>query len=125
MPKSTPAVAADDAVTTYARARAAFARAEQELDHYAAGVLGIARAFVQDPRHFGFSGIEPKLPPEVLAAKRSLGGPDIRPAREWPTAQEIQEAVARWHGARAAVEAAYEAIPRALRDAVVPPPGAR
>ena len=118
---------ADDPLSNYVRARAAFAGAEQDLDRTVARVQGITHRFAQNPRRFGFSGLTPALPPEILAAKRAPWGErtDIVPAREWPGAEQIQQAVVRWHAARAAVEAAYDAIPKAQRGAVVPPAGMR
>jgi len=114
---------ADDAFSNYVRARAAFARAEQDLDRAAPRVHDIARKFAQDPRRFGFARIAPALPADVLAAVRSpsFDRPDMVPAHDWPSAAEIQQPVVSWHGARAAVEAAYRAIPKAQRDAVAPP----
>ena len=114
---------ADDPLSHYVRARGNFARAEQDLDRYAARVQAIARRFTQDPRRFGFAGFKPSLPGEVVAASRArrAGRSDIVPAHEWPTAEQIQQAVVAWHAAREAVAAAYAAIPRSQRAAVVPP----
>jgi hypothetical protein len=116
---------ADDPLSNYVRARGAFARAEQELDRYAARVRGIAQRFTDDPRRFGFAGVKPALPDDLVSASRARRGgrSDVVPAHEWPAAAEIQQAVVSWHAARAAVAAAYDAIPRPQRGAVVPPDG--
>jgi len=117
----------DDPLSAYVRARAAFARAERELERYAARVRGIARRFTDDPRRFGFAGVKPALPEDLVSASRAPRGgrSDIVPAHEWPAAEQIQQAVVSWHAARAAVAAAYDAIPRDQRNAVVPPDDAR
>lgn len=113
----------DDPFSKYVQARVAFAMAEQELDRTVTRVRDITRRLTDNPRRFGFAGIKPALPPEVLAARRGQWGerPDIVAAHEWPTAEAIQQAVARWHQSRVALAAAYDAIPKAQRGAVVAP----
>jgi len=43
---------------------------------------------------------------------------------EWPEAVKLQQALADWHGARAAAQAAWEALPDRLQRAGLPPPPA-
>jgi len=57
------------------------------------------------------------MPPEV-----TMGRPVSTDARKWPTADQIQQALADWHDAMANVRAKWGAAPEQDRASLKPPP---
>lgn len=58
------------------------------------------------PDKFRFSGCSGGLPP-IVAMDRGAPNPD---ARDWPSAQMIQDALIAWHSTRAAADAAWNSL---------------
>lgn len=106
-----------DALGTYRAARADFVQRGEILRALGRRIGDVGHALASEPDNFSFGGVEPKLPP-VDRSHRCL----CVDAIEWRTAEEIQTMLAEWHAAKAAMLAAWEAIPPADRSIVQPPP---
>ena len=80
------------------------------------GVVTAAGSKLCDWKQVSMSNIDLGFPPEVTLSGHSIN------AREWPTAQELGEALANWHQAHQAVERAWRMIPSDRRMGLQPPP---
>jgi hypothetical protein len=82
------------------------------------GVLhGATRAMAEAPSAFHFSNCAGGFPPEV-AFNRAAPTFD---AQQWPTAQQIQNVLVRWHSAREGVLNAWRALSQSEQKAMQPP----
>ncbi len=106
-------------VGAYLEARHRFSVADAKVTQYqeivseCAGRLGGGRGA------FFFSNVPTGLPPEVMMSSRShrLDG------NTWPTADQIQQAIAGWHEALRAMRTTYEGVPQHLREGLARPLG--
>ena len=106
------------AVDEYLSDRQEFQRIEDELDRYAEITKAVATALGFSRGRFIFSNTQPGLPAEAGMApdSKSVDG------RGWPTAEQIQEALSRWHDAKHKMHNAWNQIPNEHRAALQKPP---
>lgn len=74
---------------------------------------------LRDWKHAMMSDVQGGFPPEIALARDrpSISG------REWPTAQQLADALQRYHKARSELQNAWNAIPESQRDVVQQPEG--
>jgi hypothetical protein len=82
-------------------------------------VVGVASALQQNPLRVMFSNAAIGMPMDVAFGRSATAN-----ARDWPTADQIQQALAQWHHARAQVSQAWNTVPPNDRNSLRPPPTA-
>ena len=101
----------------YLEARAAFARSSAEMDGVANTLQEVGVGLREHRSKFHFSNVPTGLPMEAVMNPRS---PTVD-ANRWLTADQIQQALARWHAARTEMTNAWSAIPRDIQPGLQPP----
>lgn len=93
--------------------KASIAHAEQLVKVVSTG----ATILSSDWKHAMISGVQGGFLPETALARDrpSISG------REWPTAQQLADALQRYHKARSELQNAWDAIPGSQRDVVQRP----
>ncbi|HWD26746.1 MAG TPA: hypothetical protein VG387_06255 [Rhizomicrobium sp.] len=103
----------------YAQKKAAFERATAERTQLLGRTHEIVTAMMKAPDQFHFSSCQSAyggFPPGV-----AMGRGTSVPASEWPTAQQIQDVLVRWHAAREDAMNAWRALPKDEQSAMQPP----
>lgn len=101
----------------YAAKKTAFDRATAERTQIIGRAHEIAKAMAQSPALFHFANCEGGFPAEVVMNRAA---PTVA-ADQWPTAQQIQNVLVRWHSAKADAENAWRALSEDQRKAMQPP----
>ena len=92
--------------------KASIAHAEQLVK-----VMSTAATILSGWKRAMISDVQGGFPPEIALARDrpSISG------REWPTAQQLADALQRYHKARSELQNAWNAIPESQRDVVQRP----
>lgn len=101
----------------YAKAKAEFDRATAERTQIIGRTHEIIKALAQSPDRFHFSNCEGGFPMEVIMNRASPSAS----AEQWPTAQQIQNTLVRWHNTRASTMDAWQALSTEQRSVMQPP----
>jgi hypothetical protein len=104
-----------DPIRTYLDSMANLERVAANAKRLIGTVVGVASALQRDPLRFMFSNSASGLPMDVAFKAASAN------ANDWPTADQIQQALAQWHHARAQVSQAWNAVPQNDRNSLRPP----
>ena len=80
-------------------------------------VVAVGRALQKDPLNFAFTNLNVPLPPGVGGKEGASAD-----AAKWPTAEQIQQALAGWHAARELARRAWNDVPDVRRRSLTPPP---
>src|SRR5258708_39170490 len=104
-------------IQTYQNAAAACASAVREVERIV-GIVERGRQALAHWRSTMITNSAGEFPPRIAMGK----GPTLRiDAKQWPTGQNIADALRAYHRCRDQLRAAYEAIPVGDRATVTPP----
>jgi hypothetical protein len=107
-----------NSIRLYFDALSTFEEAEKKASKIISIVCSVAEVLRLNPQRFFFSNSVP-MPAEVVLGRTSVGD-----ANQWPSANQIQEALMQCHEALENVQNAWRAIPGEDRKKLqVPPPG--
>ena len=101
-----------DTVEQYQDALRSFQTSERRVKQIVAGVTSVANK-LKDWPHVSVDGVKFGFPTEVSSR------PPVISPNEWPTLEEIAEALSTWHSDRSIVDNAWNAIPR--KEGLQPP----
>ncbi len=108
-----------DPATDYAIALRKVTDAEDKVEAIVKRLAGVLETLHKDWRRVIVTNIsEPTYPNELTTVR---GTPRIN-AREYPTADQLHQALAGWHAARKAARQAYDAVPADQRAGLPSPP---
>jgi hypothetical protein len=102
----------------YIAKRIAFNEIQRERDALISFLVSTIAEMNQSPETFHFANTPGGLPPEVTMSRNS---PNID-GRRWPTAEDIQSQVIKWHAAKREMLEAWRGVPEAEHGALQPPP---
>lgn len=101
----------------YAQKKSAFERATAERLHMIGKLHEATKAMVQSPELFHFSNCDGGFPPEVIMNRAA----PTFDAGGWPSAQQIQSVLVRWHDARKSVLDAWRSLSQDEQRSMRPP----
>jgi len=105
-----------DATNSYLNARAEFARADAKIDALASIVEAVKIGLTLQRAHFMFSNAGP------MPASVGLNPRHHRvPKEDWPTVEQMQNALGEWHRALDAMNQAWDQVSPDVRDGLQPP----
>jgi hypothetical protein len=104
----------------YLAARAEFEVLHNQLTDLSTAMASVAAALRSNPGEFMFSNIPGGLPPATPMGGRSKSFD----GRQWPSAEQIQQLLIRWHAARGKMMGAWADVPVEGRAGLQPPPAA-
>lgn len=104
-----------DPIRAYLDARNNLEQAAQRAERMVGIILGAAIK-LRDWKRVMVSNANVGFPAEIALTTQN----SIR-ADEWPTAQQLAEALAQWHQARSAARSAWSAVPSSDRPGIQPP----
>lgn len=107
-----------DSIRLYLDAHGHYDNAARQASDLIGIVQEVAKRLSNDPMTFMFSNTEPGMPPGV-AISRNPNSVDGKP---WPTAGELQTALASLHQAKQSLSGAWTALAHDDRKGLVPPP---
>ena len=105
-------------VDEYLSVRQEFQKAEDEINRYAEITKTVSSALERSRSRFIFSNTNPGLPSEAGMSRDSTSVD----GKGWPTAEQIQEALSRWHDARGEMQSAWSRVPDEHRSSLQQPP---
>lgn len=108
-------------VETYLSARTEFITIQNELHKIRDTVATVASSLQSRPGHFMFSNLPLGMPAEVGMSRDSVSVD----AKQWPTAEQIQNKLRQWHEARDKMLSLWRGLPTEHQAAMQPPPGMR
>lgn len=107
-----------DDVQKYIEAKAKFEAAHAALDKINNQLAHVSSALTRFRGNFMFSNSSIGLPADVALNPRH----ESANARDWPTPDQINQALADWHAGKSGVNGAWSALSDDERGALQPPP---
>jgi hypothetical protein len=101
----------------YVQARAAFEAATDERSSVIARLSNIVKSLEHSPELFQFTNCTGGFPIEVATNRAA----PTANATEWPSAQQIQDILVRWHNAKFEAENAWSRLTPDQQKAMQPP----
>ncbi len=105
-----------DIVNDYLEARAAFATASKKVDDLAGKAQAVASALARERGNFMFSN-SGAMPMEVGLNPRHKS----MNAHDWPSADQIQDALREWHETKSRMTDMWMGIPTDIQGGLQPP----
>ena len=107
---------ADD-IRAYLEARAAFVAIDDAVQQAVKTVSFVVTRLTSSPRGVYFNGVETS--PTYQSEMKPTGGLD---GGAWPSADQLQNSLNRWHEARTETQRTWQALPPNLREGLQGPP---
>jgi hypothetical protein len=104
-----------DPIRTYLDSVANLERVEKNAKSLISIVIQVAAALQQNPLGVMFSNVQTGMPMSVGTNRATADG------SKWPTAEQMQQALAQWHHARLQASQAWNAVPQGDRARLKPP----